>query len=43
MAAAAKITIAEVDDVVPLGHLDPELIATPGLYVDRVVKRQSYD
>ncbi len=42
MAAAAKITIVEVDDIVPLGYLDPELIATPGLYVDRVVKRQSY-
>jgi 3-oxoadipate CoA-transferase alpha subunit len=39
MAGAAKITIAEVDEVVELGELDPEVIVTPGLYVDRVVVR----
>jgi 3-oxoadipate CoA-transferase alpha subunit len=37
MAAAAKLTIATVHDVVPLGMLDPEAIVTPGLYVQRVV------
>jgi 3-oxoadipate CoA-transferase alpha subunit len=37
MAAAAKITVATVHDVVPLGLLDPESIVTPGLYVQRVV------
>ena len=41
MAGAAKVTIAEVDQVVPLGELDPEAIATPGIYVDRVVSRQN--
>ena len=39
MAGAAKVTIAEVDEIVELGELDPEAIVTPGLYVDRVVAR----
>jgi 3-oxoadipate CoA-transferase alpha subunit len=39
MAGAAKVTIAEVDQIVPLGDLDPEAIATPAIYVDRVVLR----
>ena len=39
MAGAAKVTIAEVDEVVPVGELDPEAIVTPALYVDRVVVR----
>ena len=38
MATAAKVTIATVHDVVPLGLLDPEAIVTPGLYVQRVVR-----
>ena len=39
MAGAAKITIAEVAEVVELGELDPETIITPGIYVDRIVTR----
>jgi 3-oxoadipate CoA-transferase alpha subunit len=39
MAGAARITIAEVDEVLELGDLDPEEIVTPGIYVDRVVPR----
>jgi 3-oxoadipate CoA-transferase alpha subunit len=39
MAGAAKITIAEVAEVVDLGQLDPESIVTPAAYVDRVVTR----
>ena len=39
MAGASTVTIAEVDEVVELGELDPEAIATPGIYVDRVVVR----
>ena len=39
MAGAAKITIAEVDEIVELGELDPEEIVTPSVYVDRVVAR----
>ncbi len=41
MAGAAKITIAEVNEIVELGELDPEHIITPGVYVDRVVVRQT--
>ena len=37
MAAAAKITIVEADEVVEIGELDPEEIITPGVYVDRIV------
>jgi 3-oxoadipate CoA-transferase, alpha subunit len=39
MAGAAKVTIAEVDEIVELGDLDPEAIITPGVYVDRVIAR----
>jgi 3-oxoadipate CoA-transferase alpha subunit len=38
MAAAARCTIAQVNEVVPLGALDPEAIVTPGIYVHRVVR-----
>ncbi|MBI2910954.1 MAG: 3-oxoacid CoA-transferase subunit A, partial [Chloroflexi bacterium] len=41
MATAARITIAEVDDVVKAGRLDPEQIVTPGIYVRRVLDRRS--
>lgn len=38
MAMAAKCTIAQVSEVVPLGELDPEVIVTPGIFVQRVVQ-----
>jgi 3-oxoadipate CoA-transferase, alpha subunit len=38
MAAAAKLSIASVHEIVPLGEIDPEIIVTPGLYVQRVVR-----
>jgi 3-oxoacid CoA-transferase subunit A/3-oxoadipate CoA-transferase alpha subunit len=37
MATAARITIAEAGEIVPVGELDPESIATPHLYVDHLV------
>ena len=40
MAMAAKCTIAQVDEVVPLGELDPEVIITPGIFVKRVVQSE---
>nr|WP_244954015.1 3-oxoacid CoA-transferase subunit A [Spelaeicoccus albus] len=40
MATAAATTIAQVQDVVPLGGIDPENVVTPGIYVDRVVRTQ---
>jgi 3-oxoadipate CoA-transferase, alpha subunit len=38
MAAAAKTTIVEVDQLVPVGQLDPEVIVTPHVYVHRIVE-----
>jgi len=43
MAGAAKVTIAEVSEVVDPSEMDPEAIITPGVYVDRVVVRQGED
>jgi 3-oxoacid CoA-transferase subunit A len=37
MATAGKVTVAEVEEIVPEGALDPDCIHTPGIYVDRVV------
>ena len=37
MAAAAKLSIASVHEIVALGEIDPEIVVTPGLYVQRVV------
>jgi 3-oxoadipate CoA-transferase alpha subunit len=37
MAAAAGVTVAQVDQIVELGDLDPESIITPGIYIQRVV------
>jgi 3-oxoadipate CoA-transferase alpha subunit len=37
MAAAAATTVVQVSDVVELGAIDPEVVVTPGIYVDRVV------
>jgi 3-oxoadipate CoA-transferase alpha subunit len=37
MAAAAALTVVQVDEVVELGALDPEAVVTPGIFVDRVV------
>lgn len=38
MATAAKITIAEVNEIVEVGEIDPETIVTPSVYVHRLVK-----
>jgi 3-oxoacid CoA-transferase A subunit len=38
MATAADVVVAEVDEIVEPGELDPEIIVTPGIFVDRVVK-----
>lgn len=37
-ATAAKLTIAQVDETVELGQIDPESVVTPGIFVQRVVK-----
>jgi 3-oxoacid CoA-transferase/3-oxoacid CoA-transferase subunit A len=43
MAQAGKITIAEVEEIVDVGALDPDHIHTPGIFVQRVVKGESYE
>ena len=37
MAMAGKVTVAEVDEIVPVGTLDPNFIHTPGIFVQRIV------
>ena len=43
MATAGKITIAEVEELVPIGSLDPNEIHTPGIYVQRVFQGEKYE
>jgi len=43
MATAAKVTIAEVEELVEPGSLDPDRVVTPGIYVKRIVKGELYD
>ncbi len=43
MAAAGKITIAEVEELVPVGTLDPNSIHTPGIYVQRIFQGANYE
>ncbi len=38
MAMAGKVTVAEVDEIVPTGTLDPNFIHTPGIFVQRIVE-----
>ena len=40
MAMAADVTVVEVDEVVEPGHIDPEAVITPGIFVDRLVVPQ---
>ena len=43
MAMAGKITIAEVEHLVPVGELDPNHIHTPGIYVQRIFEGKNYE
>lgn len=43
MAGAGKITIAEVEELVPAGELDPNQIHIPGIYVKRIFQGNSYE
>ncbi len=38
MATAGKVTLVEVEEIVPVGSIDPDQIHTPGIYVDRLFK-----
>lgn len=43
MAMAGKITIAEVEELVPAGQLDPDAIHTPGIFVHRIFQGKDYE
>ena len=43
MAMAGKITVVEVEELVPLGALDPDHIHTPGIYVHRIFQGVNYE
>jgi 3-oxoacid CoA-transferase subunit A len=43
MATAARITVAEVEELVPVGALDPDLIHLPSIYVQRIFQGNSYE
>jgi len=42
MATAAAVTVAEVEHLVPAGELDPDLVHTPGIHVDRIFEGRDY-
>jgi 3-oxoacid CoA-transferase subunit A len=42
MAQAGKITIAEVEELVDVGELDPDHVHTPGIYVQRIIRGVDY-
>ena len=43
MAMAGKITIAEVEELVPAGTLDPNQIHTPGIFVQRIFQGEKFE
>jgi 3-oxoacid CoA-transferase subunit A len=43
MATAGKVTVAEVEHLVPAGEIDPDHIHTPGIFVQRIVHYDSYE
>jgi 3-oxoacid CoA-transferase subunit A len=43
MATAAKITIAEVEELVEPGQIDPDHVVTPGIYVHRIIQGEKYE
>jgi 3-oxoacid CoA-transferase subunit A len=43
MATAGRVTVAEVEHLVPVGELDPDQIHTPGIFVDRIVQGARYE
>ncbi len=43
IATAGKITIAEVEEILPVGSLDPDLIHTPGIYINAIFQGEHYE
>jgi 3-oxoacid CoA-transferase subunit A len=43
MCGASKVTIVEVEEIVPLGGIDPDAVHVPSIYVDRIVLGRNYE
>jgi 3-oxoacid CoA-transferase len=43
IATCGAVTVAEVEELVEIGELDPDLIHTPGIYVDRIIEGRDYE
>ncbi len=43
MATAGKVTVAEVEEIVPVGSIDPDCIHTPGIFVERIFNGSPYE
>jgi len=43
MAMAGKITVAEVEELVPIGELDPNQIHTPGIFIQRIIQCDNFE
>ncbi|MBL8064393.1 MAG: CoA transferase subunit A, partial [Chthonomonadaceae bacterium] len=43
MATAGRACVAEVEELVPVGTLDPDQIHTPGIFVDRIIRGEKYE
>ena len=43
IATCGKVTVAEVEELVEVGDLDPDQVHTPGIYVDRIIQGSSYE
>jgi len=43
MCKAAKVTIAEVEEIVPVGSLSPDEVHVPGIFVHRIVKGDTFE
>jgi acyl CoA:acetate/3-ketoacid CoA transferase alpha subunit len=43
MATASKFTVAEVEEIVPVGSLDPDCVHVPGIFIKRLICGAPYD
>ena len=43
MAMAGRVTVAEVEELLPAGELDPNQIHTPGIFVQRIIQGEKYE
>jgi acyl CoA:acetate/3-ketoacid CoA transferase alpha subunit len=43
MATAGNVTVAEVEELVPVGSLDPDCVHTPGIFVQRITQGARYE